>query len=728
MDKTEIIKINGMSCAACVARVEKVVKKQEGIIDVQVNLATEKARVEYNPAVISSDQIVKAIETSGYGAEVLHNDDVPGDEVRRKEIRSLKFMVIASCILSAPLILGMIFMFVPVSLHVLHSPLLQFLAATPVQFIIGLRFYKNAYHSIKAGSPGMDVLVALGTSAAYGYSVYNGFILPALGFAAGPLYFEASAVVITLVLLGKYLEALARGKTSSAIKKLIHLQPRTATVIRDGSESTVPVSEVRIGDAIIVRPGERVPADGEIITGNSAIDESMITGESMPVEKSVGSQVIGGTVNSFGAFTMRAGRVGRDTVLAQIVQLVENAQLGKLPIQRLADRIAAVFVPVILVVAVIVFFTWLLVFGNLQMGIVSAVAVLVIACPCALGLATPTAIMVGMGKGAELGILIRHGESLERMHQMNSLILDKTGTITTGRLSVGEVIPLDSASPDEILFAAGIAEKKSEHPIGAAIYGKARASFTDIPEPETFSMLPGKGVEIRHNGKSITVGTPAFLESKGVPIQVGAGPLNTLEASGKTGVLVASNGVLIGVIAISDTIREGSDEAVQTLQAMGIEVTMITGDAQGTAEAVGRAVGITRIIAGVLPHNKSIEVSRMRSEGKIVGMAGDGINDAPALASADIGIAMGGGTDIAIETADLILMRGDLRDIAVAVRLSKKTIGKIRQNFFWAFVYNVIGIPFAASGLLSPVIAGAAMAMSSVSVVSNSLRLKRFRR
>ncbi len=721
--------ITGMSCAACAARIEKALKKKDGVSEASVNLSTENGRVRFDPLKVKSYEIIDEIHRAGYDAEKIEEESPDrAAELRRGEIRKLGILVAISAVLSAPLILSMIFMLLEIHVPLLHHPLLQLILATPVQFIVGWRFYRNAYLGVRGGSPGMDLLVALGTSAAYFYSVYNGFILPAMSGAAGDLYFEASAVVITLVLLGKFFEARAKGMTSEAIKKLMGLQPATATIVRDGREIVVPAAEVAPGDTVTVKPGEKLPVDGRVLEGASSVDESMITGESVLADKGPGDPVTGATINRFGTITFRAERVGRDTVLAQIIRTVEEAQAGKPPIQRFADRVAAVFVPSVLAVAAITFAAWMIATGNLQTAIVSAVAVLVIACPCALGLATPTAVMVGTGRGADMGILFKSGPALEAAYRIRAVVLDKTGTITTGDLSVSDIVTAGGVSEDELLRYAGIAEKKSEHPVGRAIYRRASEGH-EIPDPEQFMAEPGRGVRARFDRGEIIAGTPAYVRDNGIDASCCNDILAGLESMGKTAVIIAAGGKAAGVVAVSDTTRETSGRAVADLKKLGIEVFMLTGDNRRTAEFVAAQVGIDadRVIAGVLPGGKADAVRELQRDLGAVAMVGDGINDAPALAAADTGIAVGTGTDIAIESADITIMSGDLSGVVTSIRLSRRTIRKIRQNFFWAFIYNCIGIPFAASGMLSPIIAGAAMAMSSVSVVMNSLLLKRFR-
>lgn len=722
------LKISGMSCAACSAKIEKKLGRTDGVIRAAVNLATEKANVEYDPTKIKSSDIIGVIEFLGYKAQKAQ--EVAADrekEQREKEIKRLRFELIASAILSSPLILAMVAMLFHIDIGFLHNEYFQLIIATPVQFIIGFRFYRNAFHALKAKSANMDVLISLGTSAAYFFSIYNAFFQPHKEGMMKELYFEAAAVIITLILLGKYLEAVAKGKTSEAIKKLMGLQAKTARVIRNGIEEDVSIDEVVVGDVVVVRPGEKVPCDGKILEGNSSIDESMLTGESLPVEKKVGDSVIGATINKFGTFKFEASKVGKDTALSQIIKMVEDAQGSKAPIQKIADQVSGIFVPAVVGIAVLTFLIWYLVIGDFTSAMVSAVSVLVIACPCALGLATPTAIMVGTGKGAENGILIKGGEHLETAYKLNSVVLDKTGTITKGQPEVTDIVNLGSLSKDEILKFSSISEKSSEHPLGVAIYEKGKSIYGNLSDPDKFEAIPGRGIKAVIKDKEIYIGTRKLMTEIGLNVADIEVTIAKLEDEGKTAMLMSVNNSIEAIIAVADTVKEHSKEAIEDLQKMGIEVYMITGDNKRTANAIAKQVGIKNVLAEVLPENKAEEVEKLKSQGKVVGMVGDGINDAPALATADIGMAIGTGTDVAIEAADITLMRGDLRSIPTAIRLSKKTMGKIKQNLFWAFIYNIIGIPFAALGLLSPILAGGAMAFSSVSVVTNSLSLKRFK-
>jgi len=727
MIRKESLKISGMSCAACSARIERVLSKMEGVRSANVNLTTEKATVEYDPDKIKASDIIQKIQSLGYGAELAEEVTRDSEKAKReKEIGSLRISLIISIVLSAPMLLGMILSVIGIDVHFLHNAYFQLIIATPVQFIIGYRFYKNAYYALRAKSANMDVLIAMGTSAAYFYSLYNVFFQTDTMGGMKDLYFESAAVIITLILLGKYLEAVAKGKTSDAIKKLIGLQAKTARVIRNDAEVDIPIEEVEIGDIVVVRPGEKVPVDGVITEGDSSIDESMLTGESLPVEKKQGDFVYGATINKFGTFKFKATKVGKDTVLSQIVKMVEEAQGSKAPIQKIADQVSGVFVPVVVGIAIVTFLGWYFIAGEITKAIVSAVSVLVIACPCSLGLATPTAIMVGTGKGAQSGILIKGGEYLETAYKLDAVVLDKTGTITKGKPEVTDVIELGGSVQKDLLRIAAIAEKRSEHPLGVAIYESGRSSSGDIPDPERFEAVPGRGVIAEIEGRLVLIGTRRLMQENNIDVGGIEPELAKLENDGKTAMLMAIDSKLEAIIAVADTLKESSREAIEELKEMGIDVYMITGDNKRTAEAIARKAGINNVLAEVLPDNKAQEVEKLKSAGRKVAMVGDGINDAPALVTADIGMAMGTGTDVAIEAADITLMRGDLRMIPAAIRLSRRTMRKIKQNLFWAFFYNSIGIPFAAFGLLNPMIAGGAMAFSSVSVVTNSLSLKNY--
>ncbi|WP_168203435.1 heavy metal translocating P-type ATPase [Oceanispirochaeta crateris] len=730
----EIVQFNikGMTCASCVAHVEKGIMKTGGIDKTSVNLATEKATVSFDPSKTDVqsliESVIKNIENAGYGASIPQKEESGAEEEqKKKELNHLKLQTLIAALLSAPLMLAMIAMLFKIeALHFLHKPILQLILASPVQFWIGFRFYKGAWKSLKSGSPGMDVLVALGTSSAFFYSVYNGFF--AQGEAAPALYFEASAIIITLVLLGKYLEAGAKGKTSEAIKKLMGLQPKTARVERNSSIIDVPIADVQTGDIVVIRPGERFPVDGPILEGTTAADESMITGESMPVEKGPGDQVVSGTINSYGSVRYRAEHVGSDSVLARIISIVEEAQGSKAPIQKLADKVASIFVPVVLGIAALTFLIWWLVFSSLSSGLIASVAVLVIACPCALGLATPTAIMVGTGVGAGRGILIKNGEILQAAGKLTAVVLDKTGTITRGKPEMKELIPLaEGWSHKELLALAASLEDNSEHPLAQSVVAAARKEGLKLKKSENFSSFPGKGIRASLDGKNYFIGKEEFIIEEGLSLEGMDHKKAALEAMGSTVVILADNERPLAMIALADRIKDHSAEGVRMLKDLGLELYMITGDNPHTAAAIAKEAGVDHVLAGILPEGKALEVKKLQEAGHIVAMVGDGVNDAPALATSNTGIAMGEGSDIAMESSDITLMRGDLREIAAAVKLSRKTMGKIKQNLFWAFFYNAIGIPFAALGLLNPIIAGAAMAFSSVSVVSNSLSLKNFK-
>ena len=726
-DKVEL-KISGMSCAACAARVEKALRGMPNVYQASVNFAAEKASVEYNAHEVTVNQLQERVAKIGFEAHNIADASQVDREkqVREEEIRGQRFRLLLSAVLSIPLLGAMVLHSLGIMGSLsdfLMNPYVQLVLATPVQFIAGWPFYRGAYAALKNGSANMDVLVALGTSAAYFYSIAN-------MLTGNPhLYFETSAILITLIILGKLLEATAKGRTSEAIKALMGLQAKTARLIRQGEEVDVPIEDVLVGDIIVVRPGEKVPVDGIIIEGTSTLDESMLTGESIPVDKKAGDEVVGATINKFGAFKFQATKVGKDTALAQIVRIVEEAQGSKAPIQRFADVVSGYFVPAVVSLAVLTFLGWYFIFdpGNFSRALVNFTAVMVIACPCALGLATPTSIMVGTGKGAENGILIKGAEHLENAHRLTTIVLDKTGTVTKGQPEVTDIISLSGLTDSSVLSIAASVERKSEHPLAQAIVKRGQELGLMLEEPEEFSAIPGHGIQARMNGKAILVGTRKLMRENGIDIDSVLVEIEGLEQQGKTVMLLAVDQVITGLIAVADTVKESSAQAVADLKQLGIEVWMITGDNERAARAIAASIGIDHVLAEVLPEHKAAKVEALKQEGKVVAMVGDGINDAPALATADVGFAIGTGTDVAIEAADITLMRGDLNGIVAAIRLSKATMLNIKQNLFWALIYNSIGIPIAAAGYLSPVLAGAAMAFSSVSVVLNALRLKRFR-
>ncbi|OPX87393.1 MAG: Copper-exporting P-type ATPase A [Pelotomaculum sp. PtaB.Bin104] len=731
--RTEL-KLSGMSCAACAARIEKGLSKLPGVTRAAVNFATEKAVVEYNPAGIDVPEIKKAVADIGYKAFEV-DDRTTADlerQEREREIRRQKSLVVFSGVLSAPLVVDMLAMVFNLH-HVIPAffmnPYFQFAVATPIQFIAGANFYKEAYVALRGRSANMSVLVALGTTAAYLYSVVVTFWGGRIGVTG--VYYETAAIIITLILLGKTLETIAKGRTSESIKKLIGLQAKNAHVVRDGREIEIPVEEVEVNDLVVVRPGEKIPVDGIVQEGNSTVDESMLTGESVPVDKKAGDEVIGATINKLGTFKFEATKVGKDTALAQIVKIVEEAQGSKAPIQRMADVISAYFVPVVVAFALVTFFAWFYFGapGNFTRALLNFTAVLVIACPCALGLATPTSIMVGTGKGAENGILIKSGEYLEKTHKLTVIILDKTGTITKGEPALTDLLPAPEYKgyEKELLQLAGTAEKNSEHPLAQAIIRYAKEKDAALNDPQQFKAIPGHGVDAVIEGSRILLGTRKLMQENQVDITELTAAIAKLEGEGKTAMLMAVDGKPAAIIGVADTIKETSKEAIAQLKSMGLEVWMLTGDNRRTAEAIAQQVGVENVLAEVLPEDKAKQVEKLRAQGKTVGMVGDGINDAPALVTADVGFAIGTGTDVAIEAADITLMRGDLRGIVAAIRLSRATIKNIKQNLFWALAYNTIGIPVAALGFLNPVVAGAAMAFSSVSVVTNALRLRRFK-
>ena len=729
-DKAEFT-VSGMTCAACANRVEKRLNKLEGVNGATVNFALESATVDFNPDEINVNEMKSAITKLGYKLEVKSDEQDESTDHRLQEIERQKKKFIISFILSFPLLWAMVshfsftsFIYLP---DMLMNPWVQLALATPVQFIIGGQFYVGAYKALRNKSANMDVLVALGTSAAYFYSVYLSIQSIGSSEHMTDLYFETSAVLITLIILGKLFEAKAKGRSSEAIKKLMGLQAKTATVVRDGTEMKILIEEVVAGDIVYVKPGEKIPVDGEIVEGKSAIDESMLTGESIPVDKTIGDVVIGSTMNKNGFLKVKATKVGRDTALAQIIKVVEEAQGSKAPIQRVADQISGIFVPVVVVIAIITFAVWMIFVtpGDFGGALEKMIAVLVIACPCALGLATPTSIMAGSGRSAEYGILFKGGEHLEATHRLDTVILDKTGTVTNGKPVLTDVIVADGFNEEEILRLVGAAEKNSEHPLAEAIVEGIKEKKIDIPSSETFEAIPGFGIESVVEGKQLFIGTRRLMKKFNIDIEEVSKSMEELEREGKTAMLIAIDKEYAGIVAVADTVKDTSKAAITRLKKMGLDVVMITGDNTQTAQAIAGQVGIEHVIAEVLPEGKAEEVKKLQVQGKKVAMVGDGINDAPALATADIGMAIGTGTDVAMEAADITLIRGDLNSIADAIFMSKMTIRNIKQNLFWALAYNGLGIPIAAFGFLAPWVAGAAMAFSSVSVVLNALRLQR---
>lgn len=739
--------IEGMTCASCVRRVEKSLAKVDGVREANVNLATEQATVSYDPALANIDMLRAAVEKAGYAvgplatpvqaapsidalaAEPTSDRDLQRqhemDELKRKWQVSLVAGLVMMALMYLPL---------PISMSTL-APILLIVAAV-VQFWAGKIFYQAAWAAAKHGSTNMNTLVAVGTSVAFGYSAFV-TLWPGLsarwGFAFD-LYYETAVIIVGLILLGRWMEARAKKQTGAAIKALMGLQAKTARVIRDGVEVDIPIETVQAGDLVRVRPGEKIPVDGIVVDGTSSVDESMLTGESLPVTKADGDQVIGATINKTGSFVFRATKVGKDTTLAQIVRLVEQAQGSKAPMQRMADTISSYFVPIVLVLAAATFGSWLLFGESLTFAVTVAIAVLIIACPCALGLATPTAIMVGTGKAAEHGILVKGGEALEMTRRINTIVLDKTGTLTRGKPTVTRIVPTNGLSENELLRLVAAAEAGSEHPLGEAIVNRAHELGLKLPQTEKFASITGQGIEATIEGRQLLIGNRRLMDASGVPMNGLVEQADTLARDGATPMYVAVNGHSAGIIAVADTLKPESRDAVAQLKALGLEVWMLTGDNQGTAEAIAREVGIEHVLAEVLPEEKSAKVQELQAHGKTVAMVGDGINDAPALAQADLGIAIGTGTDVAMAASDITLIGGDLRTIVTAIALSRKTVGAIKQGLFWAFGYNIILIPVAMGllypffdVLLNPVLAAAAMAMSSVSVVTNALRLRGFR-
>lgn len=747
--KREVLKISGMTCAACSARIEKVVSKIEGVESVTVNLTTEKLSAYIDEEVADVQKIKAAVERAGFGWSELKEGSQQADEDRQKKEREINLLwkkFIVSAVFSLPLLyisMGSMLSFlsflpIPEYLEPMNYPLnfalVQILLTIPV-LIAGNRFYVVGFRAIRMKSPNMDSLIAMGTTAALIYSLYSTWQIYQgnMGFVEG-LYFETAGVIITLILLGKSMEAVSKGRTSEAIKKLMGLAPKTATVIKNGKEIEISIDDVEENDIVLVKPGAKIPVDGEITEGFTSVDESMLTGESMPVDKKVGDSVFAATINKNGLIRFRATKVGDNTALAQIIKLIEDAQQSKAPIAQMADIVSGYFVPTVFVIAIASFALWMLSGETLSFSLTIFVSVLVIACPCALGLATPTAIMVGTGKGAENGILIKGGEALETTHKINTIIFDKTGTITEGKPTVTDIITAGTVDSDSLLQITASAEKGSEHPLGDAIVKSAEDKGLELYPIEHFESITGQGINATIQGKQLLIGNIRLMQEMDIAVEAVLKDADTLAAQGKTPMYIALDSKLAGIIAVADVVKPGSAKAVKKLMEMGIEVAMITGDNRRTAEAIAKQVGITRVLSEVLPQDKSGEVKKLQQEGRRVAMVGDGINDAPALVQSDIGIAIGSGTDVAMESADIVLMHSDLMDVVTAIQLSKSTIRNIKQNLFWAFAYNVAGIPLAAGvlhifggPLLNPIFAAAAMSLSSVSVLSNALRLRRFK-
>ncbi len=739
----KILKIEGMTCASCAKAVERATRKLNGVTEANVNYATEKLSISYEPSKIKVSDIKKAIEKAGYKAREEETTVDTDKERKEKEMKLLWRKFIISIIFAVPLLyVSMGHMvglplpdFINPNINPIAFALTQLLLTLPV-IIAGNRFYTVGFKALFKRSPNMDSLIAIGTSAAVLYGVFATVkIFGGHHEYAHDLYFESAAVIITLITLGKYLEAVSKGKTSEAIKKLMGLAPKTAIVIRSGKEVEITIEEVEVGDVIVVKPGEKMPVDGEVVEGTTSVDESMLTGESIPVEKNVGDKIIGASINKNGNIKYKATKVGKDTALAQIIKLVEDAQGSKAPIAKLADVISGYFVPIVITLAVISGLAWYFIGGESEIfSLTIFISVLVIACPCALGLATPTAIMVGTGKGAEHGVLIKSGAALETAHKIKTIVFDKTGTITEGKPKVTDVVVTNGIKENDLLQLAASAEKGSEHPLGEAIVKGAEEKGLEFKKIDFFKAIPGHGIEVKIDGKDILLGNRKLMVESKISLENLEATSHKLAGEGKTPMYIAINNKMAGIIAVADTVKENSKKAIEKLHQMGIEVAMITGDNKRTAEAIAKQVGIDRVLAEVLPQDKANEVKKLQAEGKKVAMVGDGINDAPALAQADIGIAIGSGTDVAMESADIVLMRSDLMDVPTAIQLSKNTIKNIKENLFWAFGYNTLGIPIAmgvlhifGGPLLNPMIAGAAMSLSSVSVLMNALRLKRFK-
>lgn len=736
--QTHTYKVEGMSCAACASRVEKITRKMSGVEESSVNLATEKLLITFDADKLSFNDIKAKVEKAGF--KLVKQEELKDKSKAKSEKDKMLLRLILSLIFTVPLLtitMGhMVGMPLPEIIDPMMNPmnfaLTQLVLSVPV-IIIGYKFYYIGYKNLFKLSPNMDSLIAIGTSAAFIYSLYGTYkIFEGDGSYAMNLYYEASVTILTLITLGKYLETISKGKTSEAIKKLVGLSPKTATIIRDDKEIVVPLEEVVVGDIVIVKPGEKLPVDGEIIEGATSIDESMLTGESIPVEKTVGSNVIGASINKTGFIKYRATKVGKDTALSQIIKLVEDAQGSKAPIAKMADVIASYFVPVVIGLAIVASVGWLIAGESKVFALTIFISVLVIACPCALGLATPTAIMVGTGKGAEYGVLIKGGEALEITHKVDTIVFDKTGTITEGKPVVTDIISTN-ISKDDLLVLSASSEKGSEHPLGEAIVRAAKEKNLELKNISNFKAIPGQGIEVEIDGKVILLGNRKLMDKNSISVGELGKESDRLAKEGKTPMYIAINSLLEGIIAVADVVKPSSKEAIESLHKMGIKVAMITGDNKKTADAIAKQVGIDIVLSEVLPEDKANEVKKLQDKGSKVAMVGDGINDAPALAQADIGIAIGTGTDVAIESANVVLMKGDLRDVVTAIKLSKATIKNIKENLFWAFGYNTLGIPVAmgvlhifGGPLLNPMIGAAAMSLSSVSVLTNALRLRKF--
>ncbi|MCG2122589.1 heavy metal translocating P-type ATPase [Staphylococcus epidermidis] len=719
------LNINGMTCAACSNRIEKVLNQTQGVQQATVNLTTEQAHIKYYPSATNTEALIKRIQNIGYDAETKTSSKAQSNR-KKQELKHKRNKLIISAILSLPLLLVMVVHISPISIpSILVNPWVQLILSTPVQFIIGWQFYVGAYKNLRNGSANMDVLVAVGTSAAYFYSIYEMMMWLTHQTHHPHLYFETSAILITLILLGKYLEARAKSQTTNALSELLNLQAKEARVIKENKEIMLPLDKVKVGDTLLIKPGEKIPVDGKVTKGDTSIDESMLTGESIPVEKSSGDSVIGSTMNKNGSIMIEATQVGGDTALSHIIKVVEDAQSSKAPIQRLADIISGYFVPIVVSIAVITFIIWIVFVhpGQFEPALVSAISVLVIACPCALGLATPTSIMVGTGRAAENGILFKGGQFVERAHYVDTIVLDKTGTITNG-----QPVVTDYVGDNETLQLLASAENASEHPLADAIVTYAKNKGLNLLDNDTFKSVPGHGIKATIHQQQILVGNRKLMNDYNISISNKLNDqLNHYEYLGQTAMMIAVDNQINGIIAVADTVKNDAKQAIKELRNMNIDVVMLTGDNNRTAQTIAKQVGIEHVIAEVLPEEKAHQISLLQDKGKQVAMVGDGINDAPTLVKADIGMAIGTGAEVAIEAADITILGGDLQLVPKAIKASKATIKNIRQNLFWAFGYNVAGIPIAACGLLAPWIAGAAMALSSVSVVTNALRLKKMK-